>query len=190
MPDFAPNYTARYRWRYSSGGFTHSQTVRLVSGTDMSDVTGVATKITAFLNTLTGALFTDFTVLGAEAVGSDDDAFLPCAAPEPDAGTDSTASTIPEDYITSLCFPGRSENGGRARLFLYGTGYRKSMRAGGSIYDDFRITASEESFISDAISALSELSPSFVANDDGVIHWYPYVDVKTNDRWLRRLRRG
>jgi hypothetical protein len=191
VPDYAPNYTARYRFHYSSGGFSHSMTVRLAAGTDMSDVTGISTKMGAVLDTIAdGGLYTDWTILTAEAVGSDDDAFLPCAAPPQPTGTSTLTGTQPSDFITSLCFPGRSVNGGRARLFLYGNTFGHTFRTGSAAFNDFRLLGSEFPAIGDFVAALNELSPALVANDNGTVIWYNYADVKINDRWVRRLRRG
>lgn len=186
MADFAPNYTARYRVRYSVQGNTHTMLWRVASDTE--SVVGIAAKVSLFLADLEGSLWSDWSVLGADFAPADSDIFLPTTAPDQPTGAGSTGSRANSDKAYACSFVGRSTGGNKARMFLYGTVFAASLRSG--IEDDFRILSSENGDVSAAIVRLNETSPALVANDDNVATWYEYVNVKHNDRWVRRLRRG
>jgi len=186
MADFAPNFTARYRVHYSQGGKSHSMLWRLVN--TETDPTSLAAKVSLFLADLQDYLYTDWTVVSADFAPADSDVFLPAVAPDQPTAGFSLSSFHPTDVAVSVGFVGRSDAGGKARMFLYGTFLAQTVRA--DVGDDFRITSAEDATISAAITRLNETSPALVANDNHVAVWYSYVNLKYNDRWLRRLRRG
>jgi len=186
MADFAPNYTARYKVRYSSLGKSHSMTWRVSSS--VTDPTGIAAKVGLFLADMEGVLFDDWTVIGADFALADSDIFLPATPPDQPTGAVGVTGAHATDATFQIGFVGRSALGGKARMFLYGTNYAQNVASGET--DDWRYTSAESPAVSDAIVRLNETSPALVANDDSIAVWYEYVNLKYNDRWLRRLRRG
>jgi len=186
MPDFAPNYTARYRIRYTSLGKSHSMTWRVASS--VTDPAGIAAKVGLFLADLEPILWNDWTLTGADFALADSDVFLPAVLPDAPTGAVSTSGSVSNDAAISLSFVGRSTAGLKARMFIYGTDGAAFLRVADG--QDFRLTSAEEPAISDAIVRLNETSPAIVANDDAVATFYEYVNIKYNDRWLRRFRRG
>lgn len=186
MADFAPNFTARARLKYSSLGKNHSMMWRVSSAE--TDPTGISAKIGLFLDDLAPILFNDFTVIGLDFALADSDVFLPAPTPAFGGGDVSAGGGVPTDAAVSLSFVGRSTLGGKARMFLYGTNTGAIVRT--ADVNDWKLLSSEDASISAAIVRLNETSPSIVANDDSVVAWYEYVNVKYNDRWVRRMRRG
>lgn len=186
MADFAPNFTARYRVRYSSLGKTHSMTWRVVN--TVTDPTALAAKVSGFLDDMAPNLFADWTIIGAEFALADTDVFLPAVAPDNPTGAVSTAGSHISDAAFQMGFVGRSSAGGKARMFLYGTNIAVDIADARG--NDFRIQSSELASVSDAIVRLNETAPALVANDNHVAVWYEYANMKYNDRWVRRLRRG
>lgn len=184
MADFAPNFTARYRIRYSQGGKNHSMTWRVASS--VTDPTGIASKVGLFLADIEGMLFSDWTLIAAEFALADSDVFLPAVMP--DAPTPAATGGVASDVACYIGYVGRSTLGGKARMFLYGTNIASFVRASQGL--DFKVLSGESSVIADTIVRLNETSPAIVANDDRPAVWYEYVNVKYNDRWVRRLRRG
>jgi len=186
MADFAPNYTARYRFRYSSLGKTHACTWRVASS--VTDPTAVAAKVSLFLEDMEGSLWDDFTVIGADFAEADSDIFLPAPPPDqPTGAVDASAASV-SDAAFAISFVGRSTLGGKARFFLYGTNDVTLVRD--TKGNDLKLLSTESVQISDAVVRLNETSPVLVANDDSPVVWYEYVNMKYNDRWVRRLRRG
>lgn len=186
MADFAPNYTARYRIRYTSLGKSHSMTFRVASS--VTDPTGIAAKVGLILNDLEPILFSDWTIVGADFALADSDVFLPAVLPDAPTGGVSAGGAVATDAAAAISFVGRTTLGGRARMFLYGTFVGAVVRT--AVSNDWRLTSAENASISAAIVRLNETSPALVGNDDAVALWYEYVNIKYNDRWLRRMRRG
>jgi hypothetical protein len=186
MADFAPNFTARFRIKYTSLGKSHSMIWRVASS--VTDPTGIAAKITLFLTDLAPVRFNDWTLVGGEFALADTDVFLPSPITAPATGSVSTSGAVLTDPAVSISFVGRTTLGNKARMFLYGTTFRDVVTT--SVGADWRVTSAENAAISDAIVRLNETSPAIVGNDDAVATWYEYVNVKYNDRWVRRMRRG
>ena len=109
MADFAPNYTARYRVRYSSLGKSHSMTWRVVSS--VTDPTGIAAKVGLFLADLEGVLFDDWTVVGADFAEADTDVFLPATPPDQPTGAIAASGGFPQDACFQVGFVGRTALG-------------------------------------------------------------------------------
>lgn len=184
MPDFAPNFTPRYKVNYTVHGKGHSFQVRVARGT--TDPTGVATKMGSFLAAMEGLLLASWTAVSASFALEDTDIFLPAPVPTGFTPASSESGLTTNVDAIALSFVGRSANGGRGMLFLYGTGFGLNVTT--ATYADYRITAAESTAISDAVSALDELSPALVANDNGVVNWYGYANIKANDYWVDQLR--
>ena len=186
MADFAPNFTARFRVRYSSLGKSHSMMWRVASST--TDPTAISAKVGLVLDDLAPLLFNDFTIIAADFALADTDVFLPAPSPAFGGGDVSAAGGVPNDAAVSVSFVGRTTLGNKARMFLYGTNSGAVMRT--TTAQDFKLTSAESAAVSAAIVRINETGPAIVGNDDAVASWYEYVNVKYNDRWLRRFRRG
>lgn len=186
MPDYAPNYTARYRLRYQTVGKSHSMTWRQPASE--TEDTDIAAKVGLFLNDLADSLWDDFTIIGADWALADSDVFLPGSLPSFDGGNVASSGQSPSDAAFAISFVGRTISGNKARMFLYGLNFPTMVRT--SSGNDFKIVSAEASTVSDAIVRLNETSPPIVGNDNTTAIWYEYVNIKYNDRWVRRLRRG
>lgn len=186
MADFAPNFTARYRFRYTSLSKSHSMLWRLKS--PVTDPAPLVDKIGLFLEDLAPVLWNDFTITTAEFAPANSDVFVPAASPTFGGGDNVLTGSFPSDAATAISFVGRSLAGQKARMFLYGTNLAAVYRS--TLGNDFRITASESAAIAAAIVRLNETAPVIAANDDNSTVWYEYVNVKPNDAWVRKLRRG
>jgi hypothetical protein len=186
MADYAPNYTPRYKVRYTTLGATHTMQFRVGRGT--TDFTGIAGKVSSFLEELSTQLFSDWTVVSAQGALEDSDVFLPAPLPSftPSTNVPPGLTSVPRPV--SISFPGRSTAGLRAILFVYGSTFFPST--GASLYADYRITSAENATIAASVTALSELAPVLVANDNETVVWYDYANLTLNDYWLRRVRAG
>jgi hypothetical protein len=186
MADFAPNFTARYRFKYSAIGKTHTSTWRVAAG--VTDPTAVAAKVGLFLSDLQEALFNDWTVLTADFALADSDVFLPAPLPDQPTASGGSSATHISQAPVALSWIARSIAGGKGRFFLYGTTF--GLTIDGSLGQDYRYTSAEEPLIADTIVRLNETSPALVCNDNEPAIWYEYVNVKANDAWVRKARRG
>jgi len=187
MADFAANFTARYKLRYSSLGHVHTQQWRIARGAGATGLSSMILKVAAYLNTLTTARWTDFTLLSATYAPEDSDVFLAAGLP---AGVAAGTLVIPANPISqsvaAASFVGRSLAGQKARMFQYGTGLEPEENTG--IGDNWRITSAEAATILNAVAILNNGSPAIVASDGNNAVWYGYANLKYNDYWLRRVR--
>lgn len=186
MADFAPNYTSRFRIKYSTQGRNHSLTWRVSS--DEVSPAAVTTKMGAFLAAIQGFLYTDWTIISADWALADSDIFLPTALPANPVGASNVAVEPQSSDAMAVSWVGRSTLGGRARFFIYGMDTAGLLAT--ATGDDWRITSVESPDIASGVTVLDNETPSLVANDDAVVNWYPYVNLKYNDRWVRKMRQG
>lgn len=186
MADYAPNYTARYRVRYSALGAVHTMQVRLARGT--TDPTPAANKVTSLLNILTVIRSLDWRVLGAEFAPADSDVFLPAPVPTPNGGIGGSDNLTAAARAASLSWVGRSTAGGRAVVYLYGTILQPDSVSQRNA--NFRITRNEDDGVGQFAVGLSEIAPAFVANDNFPATFYAYANIKYNDHWVKKLRTG
>lgn len=186
MADFAPNYTARFRIKYSTQGRNHSLTWRIASGSaGPADVTA---KMGDFLAAIEGFLYTDWTIISADYAPANSDIFLPTALPANPTGASNVAIEPQSSDAMAVSWVGRTTLGGRARFFIYGMDTAGLLAT--ATGDDWRVTAVESPDIAAGVTVLDNESPSLVGNDDAAVNWYPYVNLKYNDRWVRKMRQG
>jgi len=186
MPNFASNFTARYKLHYSALGHNHTMLWRIQRGTGSTGLALMVSKVQQFLDTLTASRTTDWTEISAEYCPEDSSIFVPASLPGSAAGTATIPAQPISQGIASISFVGRSSAGQKARMFLYGTLFTPEL--GTAVEDDFRISTGESGTISSAVAELNSGSPPIVASDDNDVSWYPYVNLKYNDYWLRQVR--
>lgn len=185
MADYAPNYTGRYKVRYSSLGREHTMQFRQARANGTTANAALIAAVTSFLDALATLRFTDWTVIDAQFAAPDQDFFLAATAPTPVPGT-AVLPTVPSVYWPrNLNFPGRSANGGRGIVYVFGLLLTMTDNAANA---DYRFTAAENVAVSNAVSALNGLSVPIVANDDGDLTFYAYANVGFNDYWLGEAR--
>lgn len=186
MADHAPTYTPRFRIKYSTCGATHHMTWRLPRSE--SDPSSYAGKAKTFLDALASLRYVDWTFLGAEFAEVDSGVFLPTAMTAPVAGTQSVPGVVGQARPNAVSFVGRTTLGKRAVFYLYGLIVKP--REDSAVYNDWRVTTLELAALSTAIGVLTETPPQLCGNDGATVNWYPYVNVKANDYWVRRARQG
>lgn len=185
MPDFVSNSTMRYRVRYRSAGLTHTMLWRFQDTGIENTPADWADKVSQVLSKLEGLLSSDFSILSAEHAPAGSDVFLPTVAPDVPILSGTNLTGMPAASL-SLGFVGRSALGQRARMFVYGIGY--DINQSTLSIRDWRITPTEDSHIAQAISTINDLAPECIATDGGVVEWYPYMNMKFNDYWVRKQR--
>lgn len=186
MPDFAPNYTFRYKVKYIGNGHAHHMLWRYAPATTIASLPGIRLQVQDFLNALDPANFyNDFNILGADYALADSDVFLPAVPIPAFSGSVSTAGRPDSAAASALSFPGRSSLGHRATFFLFGTIFQPVTAAGAL---DFRVLGTENANISDAVGILNDTDPPITANDGVEVVWYPYANMKYNDYWVRQVR--
>jgi hypothetical protein len=114
--------------------------------------------------------------------------FLPAPLPDQPSASGGSSATHLSQAPVAISYISRSIAGGKGRFFLYGTTF--GLTIDGSLGQDYRYTSGEEPLIADSIVRLNETSPALVCNDNEPAVWYEYVNIKPNDAWVRKARRG
>jgi len=186
MADFAPNFTARYTVMYSTLGLTHRMMWRIPRGAGATGLTNIIAKMGAFLTGAEPLMFTDWTLLSATYQVEDSDFSIAAALPTAPTGAIAVPTNPKSQATLHTSFVGRSNQGQKARIFMWGLNIGPENTALAS-FDDFRVNASETTDIAFLISVLNG-SPALVASDDNPVTWYPYVNTKFNDAWVPVVR--
>jgi len=188
MPDFAPNYTVRYKLTYSTLSRIHTVQVRAVRGSGAAGAFGVRDRLRAVIDALAPVRYTDWTVLGGAYALEDSDIFLPDPAPGAFVVGAAAIPANPKSEGTAhINFMGLSALGHKASFFLYGVGL--TPEAAGATADDFRVITGENAQVLAAVTA-ANAGTGIAANDNNIVVWKPYVNVAYNGYYKRRVRRG
>lgn len=181
MADYAANFTARYRIRYSSAGYAHTMMFRAVHG-DASPAVGLVNAASSFLTALAPFMHADWSVVSAEYAARNSDVFLPVATPANPTGKSLVPSTkggVP----AFVGFSGRTGGGSKVRLYVYGLVLRPDTDGG----MDYRFSQGESADLATAIANLA--NSSILAGVDGLTAvWRQYVNLGYNSHWQRALR--
>lgn len=166
--------TQRFFLDYSTSLLSHTMMVRTTSATS-------AAAFSTFMNDFLTALAPELSVLtvdGARVAQVNSNVSIPITWSG--AATYGTGSESAINRPRQLCFLGRTVNGRRARLFVYGGDF--------TMPNDYRIDRAANATIDAAYDVL-ELNPQFFAAIDGLATVkYNYVDVNFNSYWERKVR--
>jgi hypothetical protein len=186
MPAFAPNFTARLKVRYFVGGATHSAQYRcLVIGALFATIDVLINDVQTFYDAIADEIFDDWAILDVSVAAEGALVFIP-------HGTLTVAGVVPTVGLparakaSQISFVARTGSGNPAIVYQYGFG---EMIGDNVIGDDFRINAGENATVDAAIAAL-QASTIMVGNDGSGTHFKNYANVKYNDNWEKKVRKG
>lgn len=187
MADYAPNFTARYKLRYSFEGDTHVCTTRWPSGaTKAANEDAAITFWAGFLGLTEDLRHTSFDVLDAEYAEADSNVFLPATPPlEVSPGLRAAASGSSSRIMHSI-WQGRSIAGARMRFQMFGLLWATADSAEGV---DFYILPTENGAVEDVAGLI--LSAGMVGPDNESLGQVrARVAYKQNDAWVSNRRQG
>jgi hypothetical protein len=186
MPAFAPNFTARLKVHYHAANANHTQQFRcLVLGGGFATVDALIVDVQAYYDAIAPNMFDDWAILDVSVAAEGALVFVP-------HGTLTVTGSIPVAGAPArikagqLSFPGRSDNGNPHIVYQYGWASPPGDATEG---DDFRINPGEDTDIDNAIAAL-QASTIMVANDGGGCNFKTYANLKYNDNWTKKIRKG
>lgn len=174
MAPLSPDNTQRFFLDYSTSLLSHTVMVRTTTATSAA---AFSTFMDDFLTALAPEL-SQITIDGARVAQISTNVSIPVTWSG--AATYGTGSESAVFRPRQLCFLGRTVNGRRARMFIYGGDFTSP--------NDFRIDRAANANIDAAYDVL-ELNPQFFAAIDGLATVkYNYVDVNFNSYWERKVR--
>lgn len=175
-----PEYNTERWWlEYSDQGAAHKMLMRTDGPRDASEVAeAFATFMAAIVD---GVNVLTITGLTHAAEGSN------ITNPESTtglAGSYGTASGDPINIPLEMTFPGRSRDGRKTYVSLYGWAAQTD--------ETWRYLATESSIVLDGITALNGLSAGglFVSISGQRVFRNAYANVSFNDYWVGKRRRG
>lgn len=183
MADFAPNYTARYRLRYTAAGKQHTMLFRGATKA-VVDAAPFVGNISAFLNALAPSLLGTWAVIGADVAEQDSDIFLPASVlPVITASRSGTPGTAPQ--VPRFCsFVGKTALGHGARIYVFGV----SLAPEGTESANYRFEAGENANLDAAILQLQSWT-ALRGPDLAAVSWYSYANYGLNAYYQRKARR-
>lgn len=188
MPDFAPTATPRYVVKYRSAGLNHSWTIRGNRNETSATTIGRGANLAAELrNAVKAFLADDFTFLSAFYIPQDTEVSVGAELPSQDVGLIPVEDFKREDKIRVLTISGKSSNGSRSHISIWGYKLPTDPDTEGPA-SDFIVLATESAAVLAAIGALNARNVAGI--DNGVVEYYPYATIKTNDRGVKKVRQG
>jgi hypothetical protein len=187
MPDYAPDFTYRYRVHYSTSGFTHDLTVRGGVSTTGGETlaASMATAVHDFFAALQSQMASNFTFLGASWAYAGSDVFTPTSnVPAAITGAVDTSGHSPRKRATATAMPGRGADASKGRLYFWG--YDQSDNLATDKGGDGWISVANDANIT---TAKAVADANFHTGSGAIGIWYPRFTVKINDRTLRAIRR-
>lgn len=175
MTPLPANNTERLFVDYAVAGYEHTLGVRLAEATTDADA---VENVSAFLE-IVGAFCYPTTVLGARRGASGSPFTYPIAwGGIPSWGT---GTAIPAVSAQFYDFVGRSDDGRRVNVTLFGAGL---LTSGG----DYRITPSEASWVQDALDSLVSDAGVFLTISEEIPFWKAYANCGVNAYWRNKIR--
>lgn len=186
MPAFAPNFTARLKVRYFVGGATHSQQWRsLVLGGGFATVDALIAEVQSYYDAIADEIFDDWAILDVSVAAEGALVFIPHGALTV-TGAVPTVGLPARAKASQISFPARTDNGNPWIVYQYGWG---EMIGDNVIGDDFRINPTENGTVDAAVAALQAMTIA-VGNDGAGLNFKSYANVKYNDNWEKKVRKG
>lgn len=186
MPAFAPNFTARLKVRYFVGGATHSQTWRsLVLGGGFATVDALISEVQSFYDAISPVMFDDWAILDVSVAAEGALVFIPHGVLTATGLVDGSASGA-RKKASQISFPARTDNGNPWIAYQYGFA---NMIGTSGVSEDFRINPGEDTDVDAAVAALQAMTIA-VGNDGAGLNFKNYANVKYNDNWEKKVRKG
>lgn len=184
---FAPSFTPRYVGKYRAGGRQHEILIRgLIGESRATTVNRATTTLRLVMEAIKGKLPDDFLWVSAKYIPEDSEVSSPEDVPVQTTGALALNTFSKKDRIAAVKFSGRSVKspGG---FFVYSLQFSEDVVPDAN-ESDYIITRDEDTDIDAAITAL--IGSGVPAVDGTVIRWYNQVTYKTNDLYVKKLRKG
>lgn len=183
MADYASNYTARYKLRYSTYGDEHVMGLRLpASGAQSANVLAAESFIETWLTTTAAYRTNTWTILGAEYSAANSNFFFPVGYSAGETPGTVAAGVTDVDEIVMTTWSGRSIGGHNGRFVAFGM-FWANVTAGQ--FTDWRVTNAEFPGVGNTVLLLE--TAGLVGNDNMAMpFWNPSARVKVSDAWVNR----
>lgn len=177
MAALDPATTDRYYLDYEGPMGKRTMQFRAATGTSQGSV---VTSIITFINNIKSAVYTSVTFNALRFSNTGSNVSNPLVW-TPISGT--VAGTLaPENYPRYIDFVGRSVDGRRVRLYVYGCNF--------VVTDDYRIQIAEQAVISQAVNYLNSAQSLFTTISGSVPVWKAYANSGYNSYHQKKRRQA
>lgn len=183
MATHAPNYSNRYKVRYTANGKDHVMTFRY-GLTPAAPPTDLVTAVSNFIAALSPKLTSTWAILSAGYIQAGDTAEFPTTLPTgAGAGTAGTQGDVPRYWS----FTGRGVDATPVAIYVYGA--TLDPADGTPSAQDYRILSSEDTDVASAIAELQGAAQ--ITSITGLpVTFNPYANVAYSGYWQKKLRKG
>jgi len=176
LPPLPDNASQRWFYHYQNAVARHVMMIRGTSSANTADADDLVIDLLGAIGGQFG--LNEFYAVEHAAAGSD--LRFPVAS-DRIGDTFGSGTMLAEWNATAATFVGRSGGGYRGRIVLFGWK---------GVTSAFRLTSAEESQVADAVAVLNSHTATPATKEELPATWYPYVDIKPNDHWVRKARNG
>lgn len=189
MPNFAPNYTSRYKLSYSSGSWSGSSTFRFPASFGGTPPTGFINGVGTFFFTLATRFFENFAYTGAVIIPANENQGIPSTTPtnavniraeSPFAVSEET----PEDPCFQVNYAGKA---GTTNVRLSFGGFAAGSWIVNSGPEPWRTAAADDAVLANSLAALVSI-PNLVGSNNQTVTMASYVNYLYNYAYVRKLR--
>lgn len=189
MPNFAPNYTSRYKLSYSSGSWSGSSTFRFPASFGGTPPTGFVNAIGGLFLLLGERMFDNFAYTGAVVIPANENQGIP--APVPTNAVNVRAASpfgpeaeTPEDPCFQVNYAGKS---GTTNVRLSFGGFAAGAWIVNSGPEPWRTAAADDLLLAQTLAAIVSI-PNLVGSNNQTVTMSSYVNYLYNYAYVRKLR--
>jgi hypothetical protein len=187
MPDYADNYTARYKMSYTCGGMGHTQTWRMGTAATVGAAAAAIANIQSLWLVAGPFMASDLAFSGAVFYPVNSDIALPADLPPGMGDVESSGSADLSAGPKYMSIPWQTGIGGKQTTFFYGTNWDPDEVAG----SNYRFEFGEDAGLDALIVAMASTVILMTGNDRSPGYGpKQYVNFGVNPALVRKRRRG
>ena len=189
MPNFAPNYTGRYKLGYSSGSWSGSATFRYPAEREGSLPFGFIDAIGNLFELLGERMFDNFAYTGAVIIPANQNQGIAAAVPGNAAAVRANSpfgvdAETPEDPCFQVNYAGKA---GTTNVRLSFGGFAAGAWIVNSGPEPWRTAAADDLLLSQTLAAIVSI-PNLVGANNQTVTMFSYANYLYNYAYVRKLR--
>lgn len=175
MAPLPPSSTERWKYTYQNAVTEHSVTFRLVEGSAIADADSVMNALAVYFDDLV----TESTITNLEFAAIGSDIFNPVAGSTMVGTTFGTTAANPTNNAVAATLIGRSADGRRSRLSIFG--WFGAVSA-------YRLDVAEDPDLGVLLAFMNNPSTPLISIGGLGVVYKQYIDIKSNDHWVAEAR--
>lgn len=175
MAPLPPSSTDRWKYTYQNAIAEHSLTFRLATGSTVADADAVMSALAVYFDDLVA----ESNITGLEFAATGSDIFNPVGSSDMVGTTFGVNAANNTTNAVAATLIGRSSDGRRARLSVFGWFGAVS---------DYRLTVAEDPDLGVLLAFMNNASTPLISISGLTVIYKQYIDIKSNDHWVSEAR--